>query len=175
MFSMIPFPVKIMAIIFIVLGAAGWGYMKGSAHAEVELANYQAKAEKQISELKTENTRISDNVTTEYVDRVNTIHDKEIIYRDRLVELGEGKNNLSNGWVELHDAAAKPVKPAVADVKPDDQDYWTTPVGEYRGVVDAPVTYGSVASNHCQNRFKGQQVGKPGLDDWGIVILQQLR
>jgi hypothetical protein len=39
----------------------------------------------------------------------------------------------------------------------------------------APVTYGSVASNHCQNRFKGMQVGKPGLDDWGVVILQQLR
>ena len=39
----------------------------------------------------------------------------------------------------------------------------------------APVTYGSVASNHCQNRFMGQQVGKVGLDDWGIVILQQLR
>jgi len=111
MFSMIPFPVKIMAIIFIVLGAAGWGYMKGSAHAEVELANYQASAEKQISDLKTENTRISDNVTTEYVDRVNTIHDKEVIYRDRLVELGEGKNNLSNGWVELHDAAAKLADP----------------------------------------------------------------
>jgi hypothetical protein len=44
-----------------------------------------------------------------------------------------------------------------------------------RCVKYAPVTYGSVASNHCQNRFKGQQVGKPGLDDWGIVILQQLR
>jgi hypothetical protein len=39
----------------------------------------------------------------------------------------------------------------------------------------APVKMGSVASNHCQNRFNGQQVGKPGLDDWGIVILQQLR
>ena len=39
----------------------------------------------------------------------------------------------------------------------------------------ASVTYGSVASNHCQNRFMGQQVGKPGVDDWGIVILQQLR
>jgi hypothetical protein len=44
-----------------------------------------------------------------------------------------------------------------------------------RAVRYAPVTYGSIASNHCQNRFKGQQVGKPGLDDWGIVILQQLR
>ena len=39
----------------------------------------------------------------------------------------------------------------------------------------APVTYASVASNHCQFRFGGQTVGKPGLDDWGIVILQQLR
>lgn len=39
----------------------------------------------------------------------------------------------------------------------------------------APVTYASVGSNHCQFRFNGQTVGKPGLDDWGIVILQQLR
>lgn len=108
---MIPFPVKIMAIIFIVLGAAGWGYMKGSAHAEIELANYQAKAEKQISDLKTENAKISDNVTTEFVDRVNTIHDKEVIYRDRLVNLGEGTNDLSVGWIELHDAAAKLADP----------------------------------------------------------------
>ena len=44
-----------------------------------------------------------------------------------------------------------------------------------RMVKIAPVTYGSIASNHCQNRVNGQQVGKPGLDDWGIVILQQLR
>jgi hypothetical protein len=36
--------------------------------------------------------------------------------------------------------ATKVVKPPVQDVAPDDQDYWTTPVGEYRGVVDAPVT-----------------------------------
>lgn len=39
----------------------------------------------------------------------------------------------------------------------------------------APVTYSSVGSNHCQWRFNGQTVGKPGQDDWGIVILQQLR
>jgi hypothetical protein len=38
-----------------------------------------------------------------------------------------------------------------------------------------PVTYASVGSNHCQWRFNGQAVGKPGLDDFGIVILQQLR
>ena len=100
-----------MAILFLILGAAGWGYMKGSAAAEIELANYQAKAEKQISELKTENAKISDNVTTQLVDRVNTIHDKETIYRDKLVNLGEGQSALTNGWVELHDAAAKLADP----------------------------------------------------------------
>jgi hypothetical protein len=38
-----------------------------------------------------------------------------------------------------------------------------------------PVTYASVGSNHCNFRFNGQVVGRPGVDDVGIVILQQLR
>ena len=36
--------------------------------------------------------------------------------------------------------ADKASKPEVAEVKADDQDYWTTPVGQYNKVVDAPVT-----------------------------------
>jgi hypothetical protein len=39
----------------------------------------------------------------------------------------------------------------------------------------APVTYGSVSSNHCQFRVNKAAVGRPGVDDWGVVILQQLR
>lgn len=113
MFGMIPLPVKLFAIIFIVLGAAGWGYMKGSAHAEIELANYQAKAEKQISDLKTENARISDNVVTEYVDRTDTIREKEVIYRDVSSKM-EPQFDLSNGWVHLHDTAAKLANPDMA-------------------------------------------------------------
>lgn len=110
MFGMIPFPVKILAIIFLVLGAAGWGYMKGSAYAEIELANYQAKAEKQISELEKKNTEISGKVVTEYVDRVNTIHDKEVIYKTATAQL-QPQHDLSNGWIELHDAAARLANP----------------------------------------------------------------
>ena len=37
--------------------------------------------------------------------------------------------------------AKKPEKPAVRDVVPDQQDYWTTPVNEFMKVVDAPVTF----------------------------------
>jgi hypothetical protein len=39
----------------------------------------------------------------------------------------------------------------------------------------APTKYASVGSNHCQWRVQKMAVGKPGVDDWGIVILQQLR
>jgi hypothetical protein len=42
--------------------------------------------------------------------------------------------------------AAKPVKPLVAEVK-DNQDYWTTPVGQYMGVVDAPITLDKAMEN----------------------------
>lgn len=36
------------------------------------------------------------------------------------------------------------------------------------------LTYATVASNHCQFRINKQQVGQPGLDDWGTVIAQQI-
>ena len=107
---MIPLPVKILAIVFIVAGAAGYGYMKGSAHAEVELANYKASAEQQISALKTENTKISDNVVTEFVDRTNVIREKEVIYREAAGKM-QPQYDLSNGWIHLHDAAARLVNP----------------------------------------------------------------
>jgi hypothetical protein len=110
MFGMIPFPVKMFAIIFLIAGAAGWGYMKGSSHAEVELANYRADAEKQISDLKTENIRISDNVVTEYIDRTNTIREREVIYRQAAGGL-QPQYDLSNGWIHLHDAAARLANP----------------------------------------------------------------
>jgi hypothetical protein len=45
--------------------------------------------------------------------------------------------------------ALKPAKPSVAEVqaKPDQQDYWTTPVNEYNKVVDAPVTLEKAMEN----------------------------
>jgi hypothetical protein len=43
--------------------------------------------------------------------------------------------------------AKKPEKPAVQDVVQDHQDYWTTPVGEYNKVVDAPKTIEQAMEN----------------------------
>lgn len=72
-------------------------------------------------------------------------------------------------------------KPPVQEVKADDQDYWTTPVGAYNKVVDAPTTLEkaletvssilgtpeaaeSPSCEHGHMRFKeGEKNGKP----WG--------
>lgn len=39
----------------------------------------------------------------------------------------------------------------------------------------ATVSYATVASNHCQFRLNGQQVGLPGQDDWGVMIAKQIK
>lgn len=36
------------------------------------------------------------------------------------------------------------------------------------------VTYASIASNHCRFKINKQNVGNPGLDDWGVMIAKQI-
>jgi hypothetical protein len=60
--------------------------------------------------------------------------------------------------------ATKVVKPSVQDVKADDQDYWTTPVGEYRGVVDAPVTLEKAMENVAAIMGTGEAVEAPSCE-----------
>ena len=68
--------------------------------------------------------------------------------------------------------ATKVVKPAVADVKPDHQDYWTTPVNEYRGVVDAPVTLDKAMENVAAIMGTGEAVEAP-LCEHGHMIWRE--
>lgn len=106
MFGMIPFPVKILAIVFILLGAVGYGYMKGSAHAEAELQRFAAESATKVAELEKKNAEISGKVVTEFVDRTNTIREKEYVYLDSAKNNVPSQSVLSNGWVFTHDASA---------------------------------------------------------------------
>ena len=65
--------------------------------------------------------------------------------------------------------ATKVVKPAVADVKPDDQDYWTTPVGQYKGVVDAPVTLEKAMENVAAIMGTGEAVEAPSCEHGHMI------
>ncbi len=37
------------------------------------------------------------------------------------------------------------------------------------------VSFATVASNHCQFRLNGQQIGYVGQDDWGVMIAKQIK
>jgi hypothetical protein len=65
--------------------------------------------------------------------------------------------------------ASKPAKPAIADVKPDDQDYWTTPVGQYKGVVDAPVTLDKAMENVAAIMGTGEAVEAPSCEHGHMI------
>jgi uncharacterized protein (UPF0333 family) len=106
MFGMIPLPYKLMAAAAIVVGVFVFGYMKGSAYAEAELARFSAEKSAQIVELEKKNTEISNNVVTEYVDRTNTIREKEYVYRDIAQNSVPSQSVMSNGWVYTHDLSA---------------------------------------------------------------------
>lgn len=103
---MIPLPYKLLAIGAALVGVFVFGYMKGSAYAEVELQRFAAKASAQVAELEKKNAEISDNVVTKYVDRTNTIREKEYVYVDAAKDSVPSQSVMSNGWVFTHDISA---------------------------------------------------------------------
>jgi len=106
MLSMIPLPYKLMVAGALLIGVFIFGYMKGSAYAEAELARFSAEKSAQVAELEKKNTEISNKVVTEFVDRTNTIREKEYVYRDIATKTVPSQHDMSNGWVYAHDASA---------------------------------------------------------------------
>ena len=106
MLGMIPLPYKLLAGAAMLAGVFFYGYMKGSAYAEAELARFSAEKSAQIVELEKKNTEISNNVVTEYVDRTNTIREKEYVYLDTAKNSVPSQHDMSNGWVYTHDLSA---------------------------------------------------------------------
>jgi hypothetical protein len=106
MFGMIPLPYKLLAIGAALVGVFIFGYMKGSAYAEAELARFSAQKSEQVAELERKNSAISTEVVTEYVDRTNTIREKEYVYLDAAKNTVPSQHVMSNGWVYTHDISA---------------------------------------------------------------------
>ena len=106
MFGMIPLPYKLLAGAALIIGVFFYGYMKGSAYAEAELQRFAAEASQQVAELEKKNSEISNKVVTEYVDRTNTIREKEYVYIDTAKNVVPSQSVMSNGWVFTHDSSA---------------------------------------------------------------------
>ena len=107
MLGMIPLPYKLLAGAALVAGIFFYGYMKGSAYADAELARYGQKQAELVAELEKKNTEISTQVVTEYVDIVQFVKEKEYVYRDVAQNVVPNQFTVSNGWVYTHDTSAR--------------------------------------------------------------------
>lgn len=98
-------------LVLAVGGSAFWGYNKGFREAEIEgaikMANFKAQKEQQLKEVQQAASLVTEKVVVEYVDRVQEVVKNRIVYRDVIKEvLVPSTCSLSNGWVQVHDAAA---------------------------------------------------------------------
>ena len=106
----ISLPIKLLIGVGLLIAAMVFAYRKGAENSELELANFRVTATKQISDLKSENIRLNERAVTTFITKTNNIRQKEIVYRE-LSDGLEPQYDLSNGWIHLHDAAAKLANP----------------------------------------------------------------
>ena len=108
MLSMIPLPYRILLFAMIVGGAFAAGYKKGGEAGELEIQRAANEAEELAIALKKEQAMVREVVKVEYVDRVTKIKEKETKIIEAASEAVPGQQDLSNGWVHAHNAAASP-------------------------------------------------------------------
>lgn len=110
MFDFIPTPYKILGIVLLVLGIAGYsyyyGYTSAKTKAEKEAFEKENAAQASIIELQKQLTEAKDKVVIKFIEKTNTITERKYIYVDQ-AKNSPSKCELSSGWVYLHDSSAK--------------------------------------------------------------------
>jgi hypothetical protein len=110
MLNLIPLPYRVVIIGVLLLSASIFCYVKGydaaSTSYKLKIANLMGGFENQVLSLKNINADISNKVVVKYVDKINTIHEKEIQYVNVAEKIVPSQFELSNGWVYLHDVSA---------------------------------------------------------------------
>lgn len=111
LFTLVPLPYKILAGVLLLGAVGGFGYVKGYGHAsdayELQIAKDSLVAERKYNELLIKKNKVDIQIVTEYVEKI-----KEVVrWRTRNVEViidsVPDTCELTNGWVSVHDSAAR--------------------------------------------------------------------
>ena len=96
----------ILLIVALFGAAMAYGYNKAENKYIAIIATYKQEAELLQTKLDPALADVKVRIVTEYVDRVQTIKEKEYVYKDKIVNV-PSRCELSNGWVYLHDSSAR--------------------------------------------------------------------
>jgi len=107
----IPWHIQLLVVGVAFTAIGTYSYLKGrsdgKAIGERKIEKLVSDYKDKILQLEKENTKIINNVVTEYVDKVRTVKEKEYVYVKVAQESVPSKCELSSGWVYLHDTSAK--------------------------------------------------------------------
>lgn len=111
MFNLIPLPYRIIGglliVAVVILGSYATGYQDGGDKCRSDWDKENAKAASAVQQAQEKIGENNDANVTQYVDRWNTIKEKEYVYVDTAKSRVPNQRDMSNGWVYLHDQAAK--------------------------------------------------------------------
>lgn len=102
----IPWYYKALAIIGIVIATYFYGRHDGVQISKTAIAQYEALKKNTDLKIKELTDNVKERVVVQYVDRIKTIQKKEIVYV-KVAETVPDKFEFSNGWVSVHDSAAR--------------------------------------------------------------------
>ena len=108
--NLIPLPYRILIGLILTIGLAGgsfyFGYNYGYKKAQLAISEFQVKKQDIAANIQKSGQGINDKHTIQFVDRIKVIHDKEYVYLTTAATKVPAQNQLSNGWVYLHDKSA---------------------------------------------------------------------
>lgn len=110
MFTLIPYPYKILAFVVLVAAVGSFGFFKGyasaSEKAENEKVKYIAEQEKKYAELAAKKNKVEEKIVIEYVEKIKYIT-KWRTKNVEIVKVVPDTGQLSSGWVSVHDSSAE--------------------------------------------------------------------
>ena len=112
--TVIPAPYRILAGVLLVATVLGGTYAYAyhraktitAAGYELKIAKFAADKQQLSKDLADERSLVRENTVIHYLYKIQEVEKKRVVYVDRAIKDVPSQNQLSNGWIYLHDQAA---------------------------------------------------------------------
>jgi hypothetical protein len=107
MFDLATFPYKAAVVALAIVSSAGFGYVKGAGDADNKAQKQVIASMTKSIQLQQQLNDVRSTVVTQYVDKIHVVKEKETTYVETAKTSVPPGGYLSNGFLYLHDTAAK--------------------------------------------------------------------
>lgn len=107
--------IKVITVVAVIGAIFGSGYYIGSTKEKVKCEKgwqeYRAKQENLKNEIEEVQIQIVERLVPVHVEKIKKVIEKEVIYVNEAEQNVPDRNELSNGWVHVHNSSAQGILP----------------------------------------------------------------